>query len=146
MRACMRVRTAVGGARLPVDYARLAAPATLSSSRAQENRRGEKVGTSVEPRRALALFTTLFPRNPPVRSSRGGNLVTWPCYPPSRADVNANTNAFKPAAMSPLALRVPRSFFHSPARESQLPLLPPASSSRSGDPSSAAVTVNPCRN
>lgn len=44
MRACMRVRSVVGGARLPVDYA----PTVLSSSReGKSKRRAEKIGTRV---------------------------------------------------------------------------------------------------
>jgi len=50
MRACVRVRPVVGGARLPVDYT----PTVLSSSRGEKSkRRIEKVATRVWSRASI---------------------------------------------------------------------------------------------
>lgn len=113
MRACMRVRSVVGGARLPVDYA-----PTFFLARKKKNRRGEPKKSGREYGRFIYDVISEESADTLVARWQFGRTAVLPA---SRADVNANTNAFKPAALSPLSLSlspfVSLSLFHSWTRD-----------------------------
>lgn len=162
VRACMRSRPAVGVVRRETSR-RLHGRnvAFLLVPRAQENRRGrtEKVGNEWlrscgQSRDACFIYDIISEESAArARRSRGGNLVASAVLPASRADVNANTNAFKPAAVSLPSITLSLSLSLCPSgadlsstRASVISVVscPPLAPTKPC--LSAAVTVNPRRN